>query len=286
MPSNDLSSNKSKSSSHDRDNTIFFIPDLAIARFKGTDTVDFLQGYLTCDTTKIGDTKPTLWSICNIKGRAVANGWALRNDYETIDLILHNSLVDPLLMFFTPYLAFSNTEGSNLGRKSKIYGSREPLDGKGLQLAQNQYLHIFHEDNSLSDAPQKSPKNAERWIGELIRENLCLLMNETSGRFLPQMLGLTESGAINFDKGCYLGQEIIARAQHRGSVKRTLKQLFWTGTRPKEGDDIVTTDQTIIGTVINVDGDDAEGISLSVIANKTGFPVESATTMFQELSSN
>ena len=63
------------------------------------------------------------------------------------------------------------------------------------------------------------------------------MSDRVAGKFLPQVLGLHEAGAVDFDKGCYLGQEIIARAQFRGAVKRGIDIFEWRGQAPKAGDD-------------------------------------------------
>jgi tRNA-modifying protein YgfZ len=57
----------------------------------------------------------------------------------------------------------------------------------------------------------------------------------TRARFLPQMLGLVELGAVGFDKGCYPGQEVIARTQHRGRVKRRMALFDWAEPPPPAG---------------------------------------------------
>lgn len=67
----------------------------------------------------------------------------------------------------------------------------------------------------------------------------------TRGRFLPQMLGLVELGAIDFDKGCYPGQEVIARAQHRGHVKRRMGLFAWSAPLPPAGTSIRIEGQTV-----------------------------------------
>ena len=69
--------------------------------------------------------------------------------------------------------------------------------------------------------------------------------------FLPQMIGLTDVGAVSFSKGCYLGQEVVARAQHRGEVKRKLRRYRFDGRAPVTGDDVMQ-DGAKVGTVTAV----------------------------------
>ena len=78
-----------------------------------------------------------------------------------------------------------------------------------------------------------------------------------SEQYLPQMLKLDEQGAVDFDKGCYLGQEIVARAQFRGAVKRTLVPFSWRDARPEIGAEWPAT-----GIVIDA-SDDGQGLALA-----------------------
>ena len=67
------------------------------------------------------------------------------------------------------------------------------------------------------------------------------------------MLNLVTLGSIDFAKGCYLGQEIVARAQHRGKVKRSLRILSWAGTSPPQiGGELVADSGRAVGSVIQV----------------------------------
>ena len=69
----------------------------------------------------------------------------------------------------------------------------------------------------------------------LIENRFAWVSEPVAGKFLPQVLGMHDVGAIDFDKGCYLGQEIVARAQFRGAVKRGIDQFAWQA-RPAAGD--------------------------------------------------
>ena len=83
----------------------------------------------------------------------------------------------------------------------------------------------------------------------------------TSGTFLPQMLALDELGAVSFTKGCYLGQEVVARAQHRGKVKRRLTHLEWSGAPPSVGEEIRDGSGRGLGIVVAAAAAEAEASS-------------------------
>ena len=74
-------------------------------------------------------------------------------------------------------------------------------------------------------------------LSEVMAELGMVFINKTlSQKFLPQMLDLHVHGAVDFDKGCYLGQEIVARAQFRGAVKKQHAHFQWDGQAPAIGE--------------------------------------------------
>lgn len=88
----------------------------------------------------------------------------------------------------------------------------------------------------------------------------------TSGMFFPHDLNLPELGAVSFTKGCYRGQEIVARMQHRGNLKRSL-QLFTSANHNLMPGSEAQLAQTHIGTVVRSCIRDGQTIGLAVINN-------------------
>src|SRR5699024_5714908 len=99
-------------------------------------------------------------------------------------------------------------------------------------------------DNALAPAGSNSWQLAE------IDAGLPEITQATSGQFVPQMLNLHWLGGIDFHKGCYPGQEVVARLQYRGRLKQHLFRLQWHGEQPQPGDDVLTADGKRQGTVI------------------------------------
>jgi tRNA-modifying protein YgfZ len=84
-----------------------------------------------------------------------------------------------------------------------------------------------------------------------IRLGLALVAPPQAQRFVAQMLNLDELGALAFDKGCYPGQEIVARVRHRGEVKRRLRRYaVATSTPPPAGSEVRTADGAVVGEVV------------------------------------
>jgi len=223
---------------------------LTAVRFSGPDVRKFLQGYLTCDTNRLEPGVLTPTALCNLKGRVVLNGWCTAQDQDVV-LALHATLVDDLGTFLRAYLTFSKTRLLRI--EALVFGGLDlPEPAQGLIMDQRRRLFLCED---LADAMRlwegTMHLTEQAWLASLTADGIPLVSKPVSQAFLPQMLNLETLGAIDFAKGCYLGQEVVARAQHRGQVKRRLLQLSWTGdAAPAPGGEIVDGKQRPAGVVI------------------------------------
>ena len=110
--------------------------------------------------------------------------------------------------------------------------------------------------------------NGNWWQLQMINAGLAVVHPTTSGLFTPQMLSLEKFSGVSFSKGCYLGQEIIARTQHLGKLKRHLYQLRFDGDCPSTGEPIYNTDDKPVGTVINAIKSGTHILALGVIEDR------------------
>lgn len=216
---------------------------LAVVRFAGADVENFLQGYLTRDLAELHSGEPCLAALTNIKGRVVASGWCLSSAEGQIDWIVHGSLIERIAAFMKPYLAFSRTSLSQLVTEHLIVGLIEADGTPSIQLVED-----IDGIDTLSE--RYAFGGAVDWHAARLRAGVALITDATSESFLPQMLGLVAAGAVDFDKGCYLGQEVVARAQHRGEVKRQLTLLSGDCAALTPGMPLTGEDDRQLGTVI------------------------------------
>jgi folate-binding protein YgfZ len=100
--------------------------------------------------------------------------------------------------------------------------------------------------------------DATGWTLEEIRAGRPLVTQATQDQFIPQMVNYEDFGAVDFQKGCYPGQEVIARAQYRGQVKRRMVRVR-TSVPLHAGQDLYSDDLPgqASGTVVNAAGDEA-----------------------------
>jgi folate-binding protein YgfZ len=104
-----------------------------------------------------------------------------------------------------------------------------------------------------------------------IRAGRPLIEQPTQDQFVPQMVNLELAGGVDFHKGCYPGQEVVARAQYRGAVKRRMYRLRGAALQP--GQDLYSDDAPgqASGTVVNAAGDESLAV-LQISAVEAGTP--------------
>lgn len=180
--------------------------ELSAITIQGPDCDKFLQGQLTCDMREVSK-KPLLAAHCNPQGRIISLFWICRYE-QGVCLTLPSDLRTIALSTLQKYAVFFKT---TLENKDK-----------------------------LSDLPAICCLSR----AEKIAKGYPSIYAATSERFLPHPLGLPQWGGVSFNKGCYTGQEIIARTEHRGKVKQHLyparvKTLFAAGNTLENGAIIV-----------------------------------------------
>ena len=199
------------------------VPNLVALQLAGADAAQFLQGYLTADMTEIKPDAGLPMAWCTIKGRVLANGWVAGTS-TAVTLLVDASVADALEREMRKYLLFS---------RSKLAPIAVPA--------------------SLALPPTEctAGSDAETLADACAKAAFVVVNSDTSESFLPQMIGLTDIGAVSFAKGCYLGQEVVARAQHRGEVKVRLRRYEASGEEPGVGEDLLDDDRRA-GTVVGV----------------------------------
>ncbi len=194
-------------------------------KIDGADASGFLHGQFTTDVTGLVPGQAGLSAWCDPKGRVIATFILARSD-ETFWLLLPGALKE----------AFS--------KRLKMYVLRADVN----------IVDTGIETEKIPELPTyPSGIDADSLETTSIRQGIPWLRPETSGRFLPQELNLDELDAVSFTKGCYPGQEIIARLRYRGKVKRRLchattenKTLLEPGTAL-----MPDGEERNIGTVVN-----------------------------------
>ena len=223
----------------------------ASLELRGPDAADFLQGYLTADLAHINAETALPMAYCNIKGRVHASGWVV-GERNSVRLVVHASVAEGLATDLGRYLVFAKSKLS-APAPSLCFSPRRAPDA--VALPPTAHFATFGAEES----------DHEAFAAACAESGFVVVAEGVSQAFLPQMIGLTEAGAVSFSKGCYLGQEVVARAEHRGEVKQRLRRFGFEGSPPTVGADVHEAKNAgrKIGTVV------AAGNGIALAATRT-----------------
>lgn len=215
----------------------------------GQDAKKLLQGQLTCDLEKITPSQSSLAAHCNPKGRVISffRIFMIQNDYY---LQMPKNLLPIALAALQKYAVFykvSLTDASTLLQKIGISGNPPTItpDLTSIAIPGNRY-EIIGSPTTISKLWDKLTLTAQiasetNWKHLDIAAHIPTIYPETSEKFLPHELQLHLLNAISFDKGCYTGQEIIARMQYLGKLKNHLYRTeIKADSPPQPGAEIMT----------------------------------------------
>ncbi|MEM9401763.1 MAG: hypothetical protein AAGA44_04635 [Pseudomonadota bacterium] len=188
----------------------------------GDDATPFLQGQLTCDVAALADGELGSGAWCTPKGRVIVV-FRVQKRENGYNLYLPDVLADGVEKRLTMYRF-----------RSKVDFAVRPAEAGDLGL---------DSDLSFHD-----------WLAESLEAGIAWIDDVLTEQFTPHMLSLDLAGAVSFDKGCYTGQEVVARTHYKGSSRRRLKRF--AGSRGAQPGTRVQHGERDVGTVINVADDE------------------------------
>lgn len=229
--------------------------ELSILECSGNDAATYLQGQLTNDIREL-NSKPWQFSAhLNNKGRTLATFIITQHQENSYYLITSKSVIDKILPRLKMYILRSKVTLA-ISTKSIYLSNTQIDDGHNLQLSTDKYLNI-------SESSQESTTDSNAWHKFLVDNALPMIYLESIEKIIPQQINYDLIGGINFKKGCYTGQEIVARTHYLGKVKRRMAK-FTINTQPQIGQGVVSPlmDNQEVGTIIDYyqDGQNYHGL--------------------------
>jgi folate-binding protein YgfZ len=241
----------------------------------GEDAEDFLQGQLSNDVARVSARQGQLAAYCSPKGRVLATLllWSMEGGYA---LQVARELAEPIARRLRMYVLRSRVRLTVVSDELVLIGVTGPeaarlvRDELGIALGSTyevgnadgvtaialpggriQIVAAAERAATVWDrlAQRGVPAGQSTWDLASIASGVPLLTAATQDQFVPQMLNLELLGGVSFTKGCYPGQEIVARSQHLGQVKRRLAR-FASAERPGPGDSIFAGGERV-GMVVN-----------------------------------
>lgn len=219
-------------------NGITPISHLGVIRAVGADAASFLHGQLSNDFALLKFDQARLAAFCTAKGRMLASFIGFRRSADEILLICDCSLLAPTLKRLSMFVLRAQCKLSDATADFALYGlaghAAEHLAGKDAtawMLTQQADAHVLSlypaagKQRALwigpaGQAPEGQLIGEDLWQWSEVQSGVATLSAPVVDAFVPQMLNYESLGGVNFKKGCYPGQEVVARSQFRGTLKR------------------------------------------------------------------
>ena len=212
---------------------------LGVIRAQGDEAAKFLHGQLTQDFALLGPQQARLAAYLSPKGRMLASFIGCQRSATEVLLVCSRDLLAATLKRLSMFVLRTKVKLTDASDEFALYGlagdalisiagsacpawSKADFDDQILvhlypALGQPRGLWIAPQG---SPAPQGQALDAALWAWGEVRSGVATLSAPLVETFVPQMLNYESVGGVNFKKGCYPGQEVVARSQFRGQLKR------------------------------------------------------------------
>ncbi|MCE4555242.1 YgfZ/GcvT domain-containing protein [Roseateles cellulosilyticus] len=224
------------------------LADWGVISAQGADAASFLHGQLTQDFSLLDASHARLAGFCTAKGRLLATmvGWKQADD--EILLALPLDTLAATLKRLSMFVLRAKCKLNDASAEFAVYGLLGTpaadawtlaRDGDAVQIAlpaagTSRALRV---QPASAPAPEGTTASPEDWAAAEVEAGMAWVRGATVEAFVPQMINFELLGGVNFKKGCYPGQEVVARSQYRGTLKRRL-QVFETDAAAAIGQEI------------------------------------------------
>jgi len=209
------------------------LPHLGVIRAQGEDAAKFLHGQLTQDFALLGPAEARLAAFCNAKGRMQASFIAFKRAEDDLLLVCSRDILPATLKRLSMFVLRAKAKLSDASAEFALYGIAGATAGAApwslardgdafrvqLYPAEGQSRVLCVQPAS-APAPAGPALDTALWQWGEVRSGIAAITQPIFEAFVPQMLNYESVGGVNFKKGCYPGQEVVARSQFRGTLKR------------------------------------------------------------------
>jgi folate-binding protein YgfZ len=233
------------------------LTDWGVIRAQGADAATFLHSQLTQDIEGLGANEARLAGYCSPKGRLLASFIVWRPAPDEVLLACSADVLAATLKRLSMFVLRAKCKLSDASAERALYG----VVGDALPLPEAAGAVQADADRTLIRLPDvegqarallAQPADAAvpadlpsidlaTWNWLEVRSGVARIVAPTVEQFVPQMVNMEVVGGVNFKKGCYPGQEIVARSQYRGTVKRRA-MLFDSEAELQAGQEVFHSD--------------------------------------------
>ncbi|MFZ2293844.1 MAG: folate-binding protein [Polaromonas sp.] len=229
---------------------------LGVIRVAGEEAVKFLQGQLTQDVGLLGMSEARLAAFCNAKGRMQASFVLFKRSHEEVLMVCSRDILAATLKRLSMFVMRAKARLSDASADFVLYGvaggAIESIAGGAhsawtkADIGDANLVFLYPgagQPRALWCAPAGSPApqgphiDLSLWQWLEVQSGIAMITQPIFEAFVPQMLNYESVGGVSFKKGCYPGQEIVARSQFRGTLKRRA-YLAHTDAAPAVGQEV------------------------------------------------
>jgi tRNA-modifying protein YgfZ len=254
------------------------LSDWGVARASGADAVTFLHSQLTHDVALLGEGGARYAAFCNAQGRMLAN-MVLWKQGSEVWLAMPRSVMEATLKRLRMFVMRAKCTLEDLSDSVGVWGvwgdeasqhtsavwtTAMVNDVTWVRLP-DAHVHavagaLAHTETRAGvpralviapEAPASIDASAAQWAWLDVSAALPWVTPETVGQLVPQMVNMESLDGVSFKKGCYPGQEVVARSQFRGAIKRRGERVH-SAQPMRAGDDVFAGDQAV-GVVVNAE---------------------------------
>ena len=210
---------------------------LGVIRVEGDDAAKFLHGQLTQDFSLLGLEQARLAAFCSAKGRMQASFIGFKRSPTEILLVCHRDLLAATLKRLSMFVMRAKAKLTDASDAFVLCGLAGSSTQAGVadspwalvRLAEASVITLYPADGvarqlwvapAAAAVPRGEVLPLDTWAWSEVRSGIATLSQPLFEAFVPQMLNYESVGGVNFKKGCYPGQEVVARSQFRGTLKR------------------------------------------------------------------
>jgi folate-binding protein YgfZ len=214
---------------------------LGVIRARGPDATRFLQSQLTNDVAGMGLAEARLAGFCSAKGRLQASFLVWKAAADDVLLACSATLLAQTLKRLSMFVLRAQCKLTDASQQAPLLGlvgaaadaeaadakpweKRDMAEGTVIRLPDVHGLArcLVAASTSADAAGATTPFPLEDWRWLEVQSGIPTIESSTVDQFVPQMLNLEVLGGVDFQKGCYPGQEVVARSQYRGTLKRRM----------------------------------------------------------------
>ncbi len=212
---------------------------LGVIRVDGIDAAQFLQSQLTQDFSLLGLSEARLTAFCSAKGRMLASFYAFKRGHTEILLICSQDILTSTIKSLSRFILRSKVKLVDASNEYALFGLAgaavvsiavaDCAAWSKIDIGNASVVFLYPADGVRralllapvgEAAPVGAALNPQDWAWGEVRSGIAMISAPIVDAFVPQMLNYESVGGVNFKKGCYPGQEVVARSQFRGTLKR------------------------------------------------------------------